>query len=84
MANFSRCSSRHKADIKAKIEKQIEKQSEKSKEKGLCGDGNKIGVDTLNPILDMQIDSEKRKSAQESENFDLVVETDDWAASSAT
>ena len=85
MANSSQGKSKHEVGVKAKKEKQMGKQSEKGKEKGVNEDGNEIGADTYNPTMDMQIDSEKKKSAQESEeNLDLVMKTDDWAASLAS
>ena len=84
IANSSRCASRHQANIKARKEK---KSKEKEKERTQTKNINNDPIpDTPNPSLDVRMDLEKEKSAQqpEDENLDLVMESNDWAASPAS
>ena len=64
----------------------LKKEKRKEKEKVVSENGDVIGADTPISNSDMGIDNEKEKSAQEQEeeNLDLVMETDDWAASPAS
>lgn len=63
MANFLRCSSRHKTGVKANKKKQLGKLCEKWNEEVVSKNEDEFGTDTLNSNSDMEIDNGKEKLA---------------------